>query len=596
MILVNSLTPLIIYADSNENPLTNSKLEIHLEEEEEGNPGKEISNSIENTKETSKEENNESQSSETTQLQDSSSQLENETGRTVENIFPDSEFARYMADKLTSTLGMTITVDSVVTQEQLNQVKNIFVSATYNINNIEGIQYLPNIEWLELVNQNVSDISMLTKENCANLWYLNLSGNPINDFMPIADLDSLIYLYLAETGMSDSDLTALSNLNNIQYLYLSSNVIENITTLTTLNNLKEVYISSNKIKDVTPLAQIDSLEYISIGSNQISDISPLNSLTNLRDRGYDATDQTVEMGAVSYKDVLNVKNQIIGVEGNIVTPYLISDAGSYDNEVVTWTCDPMPASVYFYFSDDNGDAPRSFDGTVMVNPYLDEAAPVITASPSIDYLINTSKSDEEFLKDVKAVTDDQSPISSDLQTQVDFSEIGSYYVTLTSTDSAGNQAVPVSVIVNVKEPMATLQADAEITYSVDSLVSESEFLKDVHASTEVGNKLTSNFDAVVDFSTQGDYEVIITASNSTNSVDKRVVVHVVKGGSDGYDMNSTTPNDETSLKGGSKQLTKTTENKLPKTGDDTSISWLIVGIVIAIASISLLKEKKKVSR
>ncbi|WP_239257416.1 LapB repeat-containing protein, partial [Listeria ilorinensis] len=66
----------------------------------------------------------------------------------------------------------------------------------------------------------------------------------------------------------------------------------------------------------------------------------------------------------------------------------------------------------------------------------------------------------------------------------------------------------------------------EITYDKAAVISEQQFLQDIHATTEDGNELSSDFAEVVDFSMPGDYEVTVTASNDKNSIEKKVTVHI----------------------------------------------------------------------
>ncbi len=73
------------------------------------------------------------------------------------------------------------------------------------INSIQGIQYVKNLQELELINQNIVDISPL--QNLEKLVYINLTGNKIKDISP------------------------LKKLNNIENIDLKSNQITNLEPL-----------------------------------------------------------------------------------------------------------------------------------------------------------------------------------------------------------------------------------------------------------------------------------------------------------------------------------------------------------------------------
>lgn len=59
-----------------------------------------------------------------------------------------------------------------------------------------------------------------------------------------------------------------------------------------------------------------------------------------------------------------------------------------------------------------------------------EAKTVITADPEVTYSLNEAKTEEEFLTEIKAMTNNETPITSDFATVVDFTKPGKYTVTL----------------------------------------------------------------------------------------------------------------------------------------------------------------------
>ncbi|MBC1528119.1 LPXTG cell wall anchor domain-containing protein, partial [Listeria seeligeri] len=156
-------------------------------------------------------------------------------------------------------------------------------------------------------------------------------------------------------------------------------------------------------------------------------------------------------------------------------------------------------------------------------------APIITADSEISYMKNSTVSSSEFLNDIHATTNDGSPVTSDFTTVVDFSTAGNYTVTLNSVNEDGITADPVTVIVHVeKAPAPIITADSEISYMKNSTVSSSEFLSDIHATTNDGSPVTSDFFTVVDLSTPGDYTVTLQAINEDGvpAVPVSVTVHV----------------------------------------------------------------------
>ncbi|EHR7111155.1 LapB repeat-containing protein [Listeria monocytogenes] len=76
---------------------------------------------------------------------------------------------------------------------------------------------------------------------------------------------------------------------------------------------------------------------------------------------------------------------------------------------------------------------------------------VITAEPEVSYDLNTTKSEADFLTDIKAATNDSTAITTDFVTAVDLTKAGEYTVTL-NAENEKQKATPLKVTVKVKEP------------------------------------------------------------------------------------------------------------------------------------------------
>ncbi|TLG77056.1 internalin N-terminal domain-containing protein [Culicoidibacter larvae] len=83
----------------------------------------------------------------------------------VNEIFPDPNLAAVIA----GTLGVSI-ID-VVTQTQLDGLTDLGASYS-NIGSIDGIEYLPNLAYFYLNDNQISDISPLASTSFSNLSYL----------------------------------------------------------------------------------------------------------------------------------------------------------------------------------------------------------------------------------------------------------------------------------------------------------------------------------------------------------------------------------------------------------------------------------------
>ncbi|OLQ23361.1 hypothetical protein AJQ09_08115 [Listeria seeligeri] len=165
---------------------------------------------------------------------------------------------------------------------------------------------------------------------------------------------------------------------------------------------------------------------------------------------------------------------------------------------------------------------------VTVTVHVEKApAPVITADNKVSYPENSTINSQQFLTDINATTNDGSPITSDFATAVDFSTAGDYTVTLQSVNADGVAANPVTVIVHIeKAPAPIITADSKVSYPEKSKITAAQFYKDIHAKTNDGSSITSDFDTIVNFQVAGDYKVTLRSVNADGVAAKPVTVTV----------------------------------------------------------------------
>jgi Leucine-rich repeat (LRR) protein len=180
-------------------------------------------------------------------------------------------------------------------------VKEIVDLVAYykGISNLEGIQYLTNLSYIDFEGNNIVDLSPISGLN--NLYFLSLNSNQIVDLNPLSSLLNLEVLYLYDNQIADlsplsgivslielyldgnliSDLSPLSSLENLYALGLSYNLIEIINPISSLINLRILYSGSNQISNLSSLSSLINLEELGLNENQISNLNPLTSLINL---------------------------------------------------------------------------------------------------------------------------------------------------------------------------------------------------------------------------------------------------------------------------------------------------------------------------
>jgi Leucine-rich repeat (LRR) protein len=170
-----------------------------------------------------------------------------------------------------------------------------FEPVILGIANIDGIENLESLRFLNLNSNNISDLSPL--ENLSDLRKLYLRYNEIDDISPLGLLNNLTDLGLGNNSIND--LTPLSNLEDLKYLYLAYNSVDDISPLQTLTELEEIYLLSNNVSDITALENKSELTWVNLCNNEVEDISSLSSATKL---------EGLDIGGNEISDISIVQN------------------------------------------------------------------------------------------------------------------------------------------------------------------------------------------------------------------------------------------------------------------------------------------------
>ncbi|EJD3286747.1 lmo0801 family class 1 internalin, partial [Listeria monocytogenes] len=367
-----------------------------------------------------------------------------------------------------------------------------------------------------------------------------------------------------------------------------------------------------------------NIEYLELNNNQITDITPVANLTTLKT--LKLNDQIITNREIPFQKNISIENKVMDNFGNIVTPNNISDNGTYNSPTLSWNLNEIKDNLSYDFTTKitilNINA--TYSGTVIQPLTKDSTRPIITADEKVSYPEGTTKTTTEFLTDIHATTDDGSPIEVDLNA-VDFGTAGSYTVTLTAVDTAGNEATPVDVtiiITSVDTSKPVITADEKVSYPEGTTKTAAEFLTDIHATTDDGSPIEVDLNAV-DFGTAGSYTVTLTAVDTagneaapiqvtiiiTNSKKIDPIIPVEPGGND---VKPEKPNEIIILPKDSEiplsiipkdniektnsinviKMIETNEIKnkmLPKTGDKLPLT-VFLGMLITLAGISYLRK------
>ncbi|EAC8463704.1 LapB repeat-containing protein [Listeria monocytogenes] len=524
---------------------------------------------------------------------------------------------------LNGILGQPSTSD--ITEAQMDTITEVKID-NINLADLTGLDYAHNLTLLQLSTPRVSDYSIITK--LSNLTTLDLTGYSLSSssLPDLNGLQKLTSLTLYSGRFVNSDLAKFNQLPNLTYLNLDrSGYVTDITLLKSLPNLTTLSIQFCGVNDFRGIDTFPSLTNLSANGQNIGGSVLIKSDITSEVLNYNKTNQTIFIPftlmtsrSINFDGIpfpfttdasdagtyLSFNNQQIdgsrltiddtGITVSGITPEYLRTITKmeynafYDNPAGSYATPPNFTS----YSVSGGTYDQFFDITQVL---------VITNDSAINYTEKTTVTEEQFLTDIHAKTEDGTPVTSDFDSVVDFSKPGVYTVTLNATNADGLQATPKKVTVTILEkPIIT--ADKSINYKVNSTKTAEEFLTDISAKTSDGSEVTSNFDSAVDLTKVGTYKVTLNAVSVDGiAADPvTVLVNVVSSEEPPTPPNPTpdpdnpavNPSQPTNADGTTSPNTSGDNVTLPYTGDENQATAVLIGIILAGVAILFFRKRK----
>ncbi|EAD1187972.1 LPXTG cell wall anchor domain-containing protein [Listeria monocytogenes] len=496
----------------------------------------------------------------------------------VINNLPKVSMVNISYNKITTLEGL----------ENLSAVNTLYVSENL-VTEIENMHAFPKLQKLELGWNALTNVVMdqVTAEKFPLLRTMNVCGNNLIK-INIQDQPKL-WTFECDTG-SSSELTEVT-LKNLPILIaigngssayqddivfsstpgLSKVILENLPSTSSevkldhcaieelvINNLPKVsvvIISYNKITTLEGLENLSAVSKIDAYENLVTEIENLHAFPKLQTLTVDnnhisvlptslKTENPVLTTLSAMNQTITLKQKVIVSDlvldnevknfGQITTAKSISNKGTYQNNQIKWLFEDIKSvnAVDYQFSEPVQEATiqGTFSGKVT-QPIKASKVPVIRADAEMNYPKNETVSEAAFFKDISASVTDDATLTSDFESVVDFAKAGTYEVTLNAVNEDGVKAASVTVLVHIaKSPAPVITADKEITYTKNAEVSIMEFLAAIHAKTNDGSPIESDFATAVNWGTAGDYTVTLRSTNEdgVEAIPVEVTVHIAK--------------------------------------------------------------------
>ncbi|HAA5757697.1 TPA_asm: cell wall anchor protein [Listeria monocytogenes] len=496
----------------------------------------------------------------------------------VINNLPKVSMVNISNNKITTLEGL----------ENLSAVNTLYVSENL-VTEIESMHAFPKLQKLELGWNALTNVVMdqVTAEKFPLLRTMNVRGNNLIK-INIQDQPKL-WTFECDTG-SSSELTEVT-LKNLPILIavgngssayqddivfsstpgLSKVILENLPSTSSevkldhcaieelvINNLPKVsvvIISYNKITTLEGLENLSAVSKIDAYENLVTEIENLHAFPKLQTLTVDnnhisvlptslKTENPVLTTLSAMNQTITLKQKVIVSDlvldnevknfGQITTAKSISNKGTYQNNQIKWLFEDIKSvnAVDYQFSEPVQEATiqGTFSGKVT-QPIKASKVPVISADAEMNYPKNETVSEAAFFKDISASVTDDATLTSDFESVVDFAKAGTYEVTLNAVNEDGVKAASVTVLVHIaKSPAPVITADKEITYTKNAEVSITEYFAAIHAKTNDGSPIESDFATAVNWGTAGDYTVTLRSTNEdgVEAIPVEVTVHIAK--------------------------------------------------------------------
>ncbi|HAK1573496.1 TPA: LapB repeat-containing protein [Listeria monocytogenes] len=379
---------------------------------------------------------------------------EQTTEQNIVNI-PDPVLKQY----LNEYLKQEITAD--ITQEQMDSIKELKL-AGIDITDLTGLEYPHNLKIVNINSIKATNFDFI--KNLSNLEKLTIMGYDVtSDCIPdLNHLQKLEFIDLSHSRHSNTILTKISEAPKLKTVNLSYNA--SITEFMPLKNmpaLEDLNIQFCGVHDFRGIEEFTKLTSFAAFGQTIGAVERLRS--------------TIKPSQLTYDE----KKETMYVPFSLMTNRLINFDGYKPNFTKS--------------------TKKNYTDFVMNNKRIDGSRLLITDEGFT--VSDVSKTDFDNLKtmDYYALFDVNAGTYNEPKQFLN----GGFYAISGATYQH---------YFTIEDSIA-ITSDKEITYIATDSKSEAEFLTDIHATTDDGSKITTDFTEKVDMNKPGEYDVTLQAEN-----------------------------------------------------------------------------------
>ncbi|MGU5572894.1 leucine-rich repeat domain-containing protein [Aeromonas hydrophila] len=182
--------------------------------------------------------------------------------------FPDKNMEAAVKSALGIAEADPVTSSDMLMLDQLNAVGK-------HIESLVGMQFAKNLVSLDVTDNDISDISVIST---LPLTSLKIGANHLSDIHQVGAISTLSTLDLSNNGIDSLD--AITGLQNLSNLTVSHNPIDDLSPLGKMGKLKQLDVASTKISTLEFMPA--TLVGLNISNNKIADWSGMANLPALQ--------------------------------------------------------------------------------------------------------------------------------------------------------------------------------------------------------------------------------------------------------------------------------------------------------------------------
>ncbi|MBF2363721.1 leucine-rich repeat domain-containing protein, partial [Listeria marthii] len=382
--------------------------------------------------------------------------------------------------------------EEVASYTQANSKISTLSMGNNNLSQIDYLQSLNNLAILRISSTNISDLSPLQGKNMTELY---IDNTPINNVDVLQTMTNLTRVEAFNTQITD--ITDLENLDKLTTLLLQNNAYLKSVNLDGLDSLIRVDLENNEVLTDLTLQRLAKASRLYDFSAANSDITIANTpslqkviLDDLSSIGGDVSiTHRNQLTSVTIKDTPNITRIYLN-DNNLSTFPDISG--------VSTSVSLIDLQSNHIFSIDETDFPLELINNN--NLFIDLQGQTINGNPTKNInnvatfenqisawgslVVPRSISNNGYYSNEKVIWNNLSDSTQSTNYTFSSSQSDAADIKFTGT-------VTVPIISALPAPVIT--ADTEISYAKASQITESKFLADIHATTNDGSTITSNF-------------------------------------------------------------------------------------------------------